>query len=117
MPSGAKVLPKDPSTWKRTKGGYELFYTGYKPTNPNSDYSRQGATRENWFPSHRKAQLDENYLARMGLTAGRMKDEYALFFGQLILPMCDPKRSGIVNDTRMGYYVPVAKYPTAMPPM
>ena len=48
--------------------------------------------------------MDPGVLNKLGLTAARIQDEDALFFYQLILPICDTKRSGIENDPRMSFY-------------
>ena len=69
-----------------------------------SKYSRGGATRENLFPSDRQGSLDADLLRKLGLTTQRINDQDALFFYQLLLPMVDPKRSGIVDDPRHAYY-------------
>ena len=46
----------------------------------------------------------------MGLTDKRMKNEDALFFTQLVIPICDPAKSGIKGDPRKPYYTKVASY-------
>ena len=43
-------------------------------------------------------------LLKKGLTAERVTDCDAPFFHQLLLPVCNPKKSGIKNDPRKGYY-------------
>ena len=49
-------------------------------------------------------------LKKMGLTDERMKSEDALFFVQLVIPICDPAKSGIKGDPRKPYYTKVASY-------
>jgi len=44
----------------------------------------------------------------MGLTRQRMIECDALFYCQLLLPICDPAMSGIYDDPRMTYYEKVA---------
>lgn len=39
-----------------------------------------------------------------------MEKKDALFFYQLLLPICDPEQSGIVDDPRVGFYVPVSTH-------
>ena len=43
-------------------------------------------------------------LSKLGLTKVRMQKEDAFFFLQLLLPVCDPKRSGIEDDPRVPFY-------------
>jgi hypothetical protein len=40
----------------------------------------------------------------MRLTKTRIMEGDALYFRQLLLPMCDPKKSGIEDDPRLPYY-------------
>ena len=51
-------------------------------------------------------------LIKLGLNPDRMKDASgrpdALFFFQLLLPICDPAQSGVVADPRKGFYHEVA---------
>ena len=110
MPAGARVLPKDPKTGKRTIDGWELHYKGWQDPNSNSAYHRIVASKYNLFPSYRESKLDKDYLKKMGLTDQRMFDGDALFFAQLILPICDPAMSGINGDPRKPYYLPVKTF-------
>ena len=110
MPAGARVLPKDPETGKHTTDGWELHYKGWKDPNSNSAYHRDGASKDNLFPSYRESKLDKDYLKKMGLTDQRMFDGDTLFFAQLILPICDPAMSGINGDPRKAYYLPVKTF-------
>lgn len=57
--------------------------------------------------------LDADLLARMGLTKVRMQEGDALFFYQLLLPICDPKRSGIKDDPRKAFYSDVTSFTNA----
>jgi hypothetical protein len=68
-----------------------LYYQGYKSERSFCD----GSTRDNLFPSTRKGQLDAELLKTMRLIKERMITGDAFFFHQLLLPICDPKRSGI----------------------
>ena len=60
------------------------------------------------FPEERHGILDAEHLKAQGLTSHRIKNALglpdALFFHQLLLPMCDTKKSGIENDNRHNYY-------------
>jgi len=108
MPAGATAVPISEETGKRESEGFEFFYNGWKQENPTRDNCRFGATRDNLFPPDRQVQLDINYLKKMGLTKQRMVECDALFFYQLLLPICDPAMSGINDDPRMTYYEKVA---------
>jgi hypothetical protein len=50
------------------------------------------------FPKSRKGELDGCLLEMLGLTKERMVKGDVLFFHHLLLPMCDPKMSGINAD-------------------
>jgi hypothetical protein len=53
----------------------------------------------------RKRSLDAARLWAHGLSAERMKSSDPFFFLQLLLPICDPKRSGIIDgDGRMPFF-------------
>ena len=98
-------------TGKRTQGGYEFHYNGWKQNNDaNPSFVREGATKDNIFPEVRKSRLDGDLLAKMGLTKERMANNDVLFFYQLLVPLCDPKQSGIVGDPRQPFYTDVAKF-------
>ena len=66
--------------------------------------SRCGVTDDEMFPKSRLGSLDVKVLKKLGLTSSTMKTNYFLFFLQLILPMCDPERSGVESDGRLPYY-------------
>ena len=101
LPTGARPVPKDNRNGgKRMDGGWEFFYKGWE----SEECHRDGATRENVFPESRVGSLDVDLLKKMGLTAERVTECDALFFHQLLLPICDPKKSGIEDDPRKGYY-------------
>ena len=61
-----------------------------------------------------KGCLDADILAKLGLNQNRMgktgEDTDALFFYQLILPICSPQFSGIQNDLRKLYYHEVERF-------
>jgi hypothetical protein len=62
------------------------------------------------FPESRKGALDGTLLETLGLTKERMVQGNALFFSQLILPMCDPKMSGMGADPRKAFYSKVETF-------
>lgn len=108
-PAGARAVPVNPATGKRTEGDWEFHYNGWKDQSNNPAFCRAGSTRDNIFPEGRpSAKLDAKLLEKMGLTPERMKDRDALFFHQLLLPMCDPSKSGIDGDPRKPFYTEVA---------
>ena len=55
---------------------------------------------DNMFPDDRKGRLNPDLLEMMGLTSERMQECDALFFYQLLLPICDPSKSGVAGDPR-----------------
>ena len=112
MPAGARPVPIDPVTGKRMQGAWEFFYQGWKQTNTTPGLVREGASKDNMFPSNRKAKLDGALLKKMGLTRKRMVEGDALFFYQLIVPICDPAKSGIEGDPRQAFYTDVSDYST-----
>jgi hypothetical protein len=71
---------------------------------------RPGASQANVLPPERKGHLNYELLKTMGLTKETLIDGDALFFFQLLLPICDPAKSGIENDPRLPYYSKVAKW-------
>ena len=47
----------------------------------------------------------------MGLTKTRLLNGDAFFFfRQLLMPVCDPSKSGIANDPRLPYYSSIEKW-------
>jgi hypothetical protein len=115
MPAGATVVSRDKNhDGRRMYGGWEFFYDGWKlddsvpKTDRNYDSYHHNVEREKMFPPERDASLDADLLIKMGLTRERMIRGDALFFYQLVLPICDPDMSGIPNDPRKGFYVPVS---------
>jgi hypothetical protein len=77
--------------------GWQFFYDGW--INPTAPY-RRGATNTNMFPKEMDGSLDPVVLQKLGLTKERMQKGDALFFYQLLLPICDPSRSGVQDDPR-----------------
>ena len=111
LPTGCTPVPLN-SDGKRKHKDWEFFYNGWKSS--KFENMRDGATADNLFPKDRASLLDVDILVSLGLTKQRVKDDNglpdALFFFQLLLPMCDPVKSGIPGDPRKPYYTEVAKY-------
>ena len=101
LPTGAMPFPKNAEGNRKTDDGWEFHYDGWK--NPGRPH-RHGATATNMFPEGTEGSLDATVLKNLGLTKLRMEHADALFFLQLILPICNTKLSGIQNDPRMSYY-------------
>ena len=64
-------------------------------------------TSGNLMPESRKGKLDVDVLTTHGLTKECMKDGDPLFFLQMLLPTCDPAKSGIEGDNRTPFYTVV----------
>ena len=109
LPTGARPVPED-AEGKRQSAGWDFHYE--KWTNPSDKKFRSGATRIDPFPDCRKGNLDYALLQKMGLTKKRLENHDALFFWQLLFPICDPKRSGIPDDPRLPFYTEVERWTT-----
>eukprot|EP00957_Ditylum_brightwellii_P114393 8721392-Ditylum_brightwellii.AAC.1 len=72
------------------------FYNGWEDSTDTP--ARHGATRTNLFHHSRKGSLCRNALQRLGLDPDIMKGKDALWFYQLILSMCEIKKSGVRKD-------------------
>ena len=111
LPTGCSVVPPN-KEGKRLANGWEFFYNGWKSKKKSG--ARDGATPDNLFPEVRASSLDGEVLTKLGLTRDRvigpdgMPD--ALFFFQLLLPMCDTSKSGISNDPRKNFYCDVTRF-------
>ena len=112
LPAGAQPCPVN-EDGKRSIAGWDFEYNGWHQRDVSLPQFRSGATREELFPENRKGSLDKEMLTKLGLTAARMKDDKgkpdALFFYQLLLPICDPKTSGVPNDPRKPFYNEVSR--------
>ncbi len=91
-------------------GGYEFHYNGWKQPINDPSLWREGATRDNLFPPHRRAKLDAELLKKMALTRKRMEEKDALFFLQLLTPIANPSKSGIDKDPRKPFYSDVQTF-------
>eukprot|EP00957_Ditylum_brightwellii_P040482 3063782-Ditylum_brightwellii.AAC.1 len=60
------------------------------------------------FTEERGGILDAELLKKLGLSAKRMKDRDALFFCQLLFPICDASKSNVNGDSRKNFYTDVA---------
>ena len=62
------------------------------------------STITNLFPNERKGSLDVDVLKKLGMKKKVLDEDNFLFFYQLILPICDPKKSGVEDDPQKAYY-------------
>ena len=106
LPTGATPLPVGPNG-KRTINGWEFFYNGWENESKNG---RSNSSSKELFPDSRSGCLDADLLRSLGLNKERMVFGDALFFYQLLLPICNPKKSGIANDPRMAFYSDVTNF-------
>ena len=112
LPTGCTPVPMN-ENGKREVGGWEFHYGGWHSNRFQNN--RSGANPANLFPKERESTLDIDLFCRLGLTEDRMESKVtglpdALFFLQLLLPICDPSKSGIEKDPRQGFYPDVVKF-------
>lgn len=100
LPTGAIPVPKNAEGIRKVNG-WVFYYDGWVNVGPSH---RHGATTANMFPEELDGCLDADILKKLGLNKSRMESTDALFFLQLILPICNPALSGIKDDPRMSYY-------------
>ena len=62
------------------------------------------------FPPERKGYLDKDALRKLGITKNRMVVKDALFFYQILPPVCDVNKYGIVDDPRQNYFSGVENF-------
>ena len=109
LATGVTPVPKN-REGKRMQNGYEFFYQGWRSNETGVDYRH--SNREEYInnakkyeiPDERKGCLDADKLKKYGLDKNRIQNRDALFFYQLLLPLCDAEKSGIVDDKRKSYY-------------
>jgi hypothetical protein len=102
-PAGALIVPAN-DDGIREINGWRFFHRGWKPDDFDAaTYIRGTATKECMKPPDRKGRLDADRLLAHGLTAERVRTD-TLFFLQLLLPICDPKRSCHDGDGRMPFF-------------
>jgi hypothetical protein len=92
LPTRARPVPAD-QEGKQVVDGWEFQEEKWESDGMNK--SRSGVTNTNTFPDHLKGRLDHDLLKRMKLTNKWIVEGDALFFFQLLLPIGDPKKSGI----------------------
>jgi hypothetical protein len=80
--------------------------------NPDDAKFQSGTMGNSPFPDNRKGKLDYDLLKKMGLTRTRLENHDALFFWQLLFPICDHKKSGIPEDPRTPFYSKVEIWTT-----
>ena len=86
LPTGARTVPAN-EEGKCKCGAWEFHYTGWE----NADkQNRQGDITSNLLPEEMLGHLYEDVLTTLGLTDHQMKTRYALFFFQVLWPMCHP---------------------------
>ena len=111
LPTGCTPVPLN-DNGKRIYKGWEFFYNGWKSS--KFENMRDEATADNLFPKERASLLDREVLESLGMNSRRIVNDDslpdALFFYQLLLPMCDPAHSGIPEDPRKPYYTDVTKF-------
>jgi hypothetical protein len=113
LPTGARPVPAN-QEGKRMVDGWEFYYDKWVSDAAANEKSRSGATNTAEVPECRKGRLDYDLLKKMKLTKKRIVEGDALFFLQLLLPIGDPKKSGIEDDPRMPYYSAVDDGPKNM---
>lgn len=99
--AGATVVPEKDG--KRCVNGWEFHYAGWEASEfAKSTYARNPSTPENLKPPERGPRLDVELLRKHGINEDTMNSP--LHFYQLLLPICDPSKSGIENDGRMPFF-------------
>ena len=110
LSTGATPVPASGPGGKRVDGGWEFHYDGWDGGSGYPSLGHGDASSENMMPDSRKGKLDACLLATMGLTHIIMENIDVLFFYQLLMPMCNPVRSGILHDPRLPFYSEVEKF-------
>ena len=106
LPTGATPVEVN-SDGSRTCGAWTFHYKGWEN---ETEYKRTGVNDDDLFPAYRKGCLDKEMLEKLGLTKEKMQMGDALFFYQLLLPICDPKKSGVPKDPRLPFYSDVVNH-------
>jgi hypothetical protein len=110
LPTGAAPVPTN-DQGKRICNGWEFHYRGWdKSQDETIPEDCRHPFRPQPTPDYRKGSLDADALRRLGLTKQRMVDADALFFSQLMLPICDPAHSGIPDDPRLPFHTEVLRF-------
>lgn len=101
-PSGAKVVTAN-AVGVREVNGWNFHYNGWEADDfDKQTYVRGNAKRGDIKSKDRKGCLDVQTLKKHGVCPKTLKDP--LFILQLLLPIHDPRRTGIENDGRMPYF-------------
>jgi hypothetical protein len=90
--------------------GWQFNYLPWKKDLDSITVNRSGSMETKLFPDDRKGHLDYELLLKMRLLKRRILDGNALFFFQLLFPICDPKKYGIPDNPRMPYYIKVERW-------
>jgi hypothetical protein len=107
-PAGAKVVPQN-IHGRRAMNGWQFHYDGWVADDfAKSTYVRGGATAEDMKPKSRGLRLDVGRLKKHGINSDSL--DSPIHFYQLLLPICDPSRSGIEGDGRMPFYTLARTY-------
>jgi hypothetical protein len=105
-PAGAKVVPAN-TEGVRSINDWIFHYDGFDGDEFTwNTYRRVGATAENIKPPERGPKLDVPLLQKHGINSNTINSP--LHFYQLLLPLCDPSKSGIHGDGRMPFWVNAA---------
>ena len=108
-PAKARVVPAN-SAGKREVNGWTFNYGPWEADEFDKEtYVRGSATKDNMFPEERRGSLDVDVLKRHGINKHKVKNS-PLAFLQLLLPICDPKQSGIPDDGRMPFVTDARQY-------
>lgn len=73
-------------------------------------YCHGATTTSNLFPEEMRGCLDKDQLFKLGMNASKVQNCDALFFFQLLWPICEPSRSGVEGDTRIPFFTLVEQY-------
>ena len=102
--AGAKVVPEN-SNGDQKIDNWMFYYKGWTADDfDKKTYVRGDAVHGNLKPASRKGCLNVDVFRKHHMTPDRMKNEDALFFYQLLFPICNPKDSGVDGDNRMPYF-------------
>ena len=108
LPAGA--IPARPDeNGNRTINGWDFHYKGWSGGSIEGLY-RAHTFNNDLFPETRNGYLDADMLRRMGMSKKRATNLDALFFYQLLLPICDVSKSGVEDDQRMPFYSKVEEW-------
>jgi hypothetical protein len=102
-PAGAKVTPIN-SEGVRAINGWQFHYSGFDGDEFTwKTYRRVGATAADIKPADRGPKLDVSLLDKHGINVNTVNSP--IHFYQLLLPFCDPTKSGIHGDGRMPFWL------------